>query len=341
MIPGCTGSLTVRRTGNSFFLASNKMSSIAKDGDSMDRATQPVSDVPVEFQRLAAEFHAKCGAAQFGFSCDDLASILNEVAKKYLPASNAAELREFCLSLKLEELVIARACAAGNERAWESFMLRYREKLYDMGLHIAREDSAARELADSLYADLYGTTLRDGVRASKLSSYTGRGSLEGWLRTVMAQEHVNRYRRQKRNISLDEETEDGAQFAAPSPDPTPRVDVRLESATDEALSSLPAEERFILAAYYLDGRTLAEIARMLSLHESTISRKLDKLAKSLRKQILASLVRQGMSRRQAEEAMAVDVRDLTLNLRDRLAQDSSAGAFHEKKVSAPAGDGST
>jgi RNA polymerase sigma-70 factor, ECF subfamily len=318
------------------------MSSIAKDGDPMDRATQPVAGgIPVEFLRLATEFHSKCGGEQFGFTCDDLAVILNEVAKKYLPASEPAQLREFCLSLKLEELVLARACAAGNERAWETFMLRYREKLYDIGLHIAREDSAARELADSLYAELYGTALRDGMRVSKLSSYTGRGSLEGWLRTVMAQEHVNRYRRQKRNVSLDEETEEGAQFAAPNPDPAPSVDIRLESATDEALSSLPVQERFILAAYYLDDRTLADIARMLSLHESTISRKLDKLAKSLRKQILANLVRKGMSRRQAEEAMAVDVRDLTLNLRDRLAQDSAAGAFHEKKVSAPAGDGST
>jgi RNA polymerase sigma-70 factor (ECF subfamily) len=96
----------------------------------------------------------------------------------------------------------------------------------------------------------------------------------------------------------------------------------------------------MLAAYHLDGRTLAEIARMLSVHESTISRKLDKVAKSLRKQILAGLGRRGLSRRQAEEALQIDVRDLSLNLRDRLAQDSPADAFNKKKVGAPAGDGS-
>jgi len=220
-------------------------------------------------------------------------------------------------------------------------MLRYRDKLYDIGLHIAREDSAARELSDSLYADLYGTVTRNGERVSKLSSYTGRGSLEGWLRTVMAQEHVNRYRRQKLMVSLDEESEEGTQFAAQDPEPGQAVDARLESATDEALAALPADERFVLAAYYLDGRTLAEIARMLSVHESTISRKLDKLVKSLRKQVLAGLRRRGMSRRQAEEAFAIDVRDVTLNLRERLAQDSPAEAFHKKKVVTPAGDGSS
>src|SRR5258705_8066350 len=250
------------------------------------------------------------------------------------------QISEFCDSLKIEELVLARSCASGHERAWEVFMGRYREKLYEIGLQITRGESAGRELSDSLYADLYGTVTRDGARVSKLSSYTGRGSLEGWLRTVMAQEHVNRYRRQKRMVSLDEETEEGVQYAAPSTEPAPAIDPRLASATDEALSALPAEERFMLAAYYLDGRTLAEIARMLSVHESTISRKLDKVAKSLRKQILAGLGRQGMSRRQAEEAIEVDVRDLSLNLRDRLAQDSPAEAFHKKSVRTPAGDGS-
>ena len=316
------------------------MSSIANDGDSMDRATQPVARPALEIQTLAEELHGKCSAAQFGLTCGDLARILGEVANKYLPAAAPTQLREFCVSLKIEELVLARACAAGNERAWETFMARYREKLYEMGLHITRENSAARELSDSLYADLYGTVSRNGERVSKLSSYTGRGSLEGWLRTVMAQEHVNRYRRQKRLVSLDEETEEGTQYAAPEPDSAPAVDPRLVSATDEALAALPADERFILAAYHLDGRTLAEIARMLSVHESTISRKLDKVAKSLRKQILAGLGRRGLSRRQAEEALQIDVRDLSLNLRHRLAQDSPADAFHKKKVGAPAGDGS-
>jgi RNA polymerase sigma-70 factor, ECF subfamily len=317
------------------------MSSIAEDGDSMDRGTQPVAGPQTEIQSLAAEVHSKCGAAQFGFTCDDLACILGEVARKCLGTAGPAQVREFCVSLKMEELVLARACAAGHERAWETFMLRYREKLYEMGLHITREDSAARELSDSLYADLYGTVTREGERFSKLSSYTGRGSLEGWLRTVMAQEHVNRYRRTKRMVSLDEEAEEGTQFAIPEPDPALAVDPRLESATDEALAALPADERFMLAAYFLDGRTLAEIARMLSVHESTISRKLDKLVKYLRKQILTGLGRKGMSRRQAEEALAVDVRDLSLNLRDRLAQDSPPDAFNKKKVAAPAGDGST
>ncbi len=106
------------------------------------------------------------------------------------------------------------------------------------------------------------------------------------------------------------------------------------------LAALSAEDRFVLASYHLDGRTLAEIARALGVHESTISRKLDKMTKSLRKQIVAALGRRGMSRRQAEEALEVDVRDLRVNLRSRLAQETSPPAFPEKKAEAPAGEGS-
>jgi RNA polymerase sigma-70 factor, ECF subfamily len=289
---------------------------------------------------MLAELHAKAGCERIGLTRESFSTILCEVGTKS-GASSEAEARSFFLSLRVDELALARACAAGENSAWEVFLTRYREKLYLSALRIAREDSAARELADTLYADLYGTTAREGQRVSKLASYSGRGSLEGWLRTVLAQEYVNRYRRTKRLVSLDEESEEGVQFRAPDPEPVSTADNRLACATDTVLAELPAEDRMVLCAYYLDGRTLAEIARMLGVHESTISRKLDKLAKSLRKQIVAALTKDGMSRRQAEEALEVDVRDLQVDIRRSLAQETTPSAFSEKRVEArvPEGEG--
>ncbi|MGZ4732285.1 MAG: RNA polymerase sigma factor, partial [Terriglobales bacterium] len=302
-----------------------------------DHGVQPIGEASAGLESVITELYEKSGNS--GLSREQFGVILNEVAAKYLPAdASVRQTAELYASLRVEELALARACAAGQERAWEVFMARYREKLYDIAAYIAKESSAARELADSLYADLYGTTSRDGQRISKLASYTGRGSLEGWLRTVMAQEFVNRFRRQRRLVSLDEERETGAQFTATDPEPAVAVDPRVEAATDEALSRLAAEDRFLLASYYLDGRTLAEIARTLAVHESTVSRKLDKLAQSLRKQILAALERKGMSRRQAEEALDVDVRDLRLNIRDRVAQETAPQTFSDQKGEVRASD---
>jgi len=301
---------------------------------------QSVVELSAGLDSLLAGIYERSRAEEFGLTRQHFEEVLQEIARKYLPTDAAhSDVRELYASLRAEELALARACAAGNEHAWEVFLTRYRVKLYDIAGYITKESSAARELADSIYAELYGTATRDGQRTSKLASYTGRGSLEGWLRTVMAQEHINRYRRQRRLVSLDEETEDGIQFATPEAEPAIAVDPRVEAATDEVLAALPSEDRFVLASYFLDNRTLAEIARTLGVHESTISRKLDKLAKSLRKQILASLGRRGMSRRQAQEAIEVDVRDLRVNIRNRLAQETAGPAFSKKKAEAPA-DGS-
>jgi len=303
-------------------------------------SNKPASAVQSVVSTLLMELHTRGGCDKLGLTRETFAVILSEVGAKYVADSSSEnEVRTFFLSLRIDELALARACAAGNNPAWEIFLTRYREKLYQSALRIAREDSAARELADTLYADLYGTNTREGQRVSKLASYTGRGSLEGWLRTVLAQEYVNRYRKTKRLVSLDEESEEGIQFSAPEPDPAPPAEPRLAQATDEALAALSGEDRTVLSAYYLDGRTLAEIARMLGVHESTISRKLDKLAKALRKQIFAGMARRGMSRRQAEEALETDVRDLNLDIRRSLAQDSASTAFSEKRVEARVREG--
>jgi RNA polymerase sigma-70 factor (ECF subfamily) len=288
---------------------------------------------------LLAELYAGSGAGAWDMTLADFTALLEALVAKFASSGvGSAEAETFCRALKLEELALARACAAGHERAWETFLTRYRAKLYDMALGIAREQSAARDLADSLFADLYGTTLREGRRVSKLASYTGRGSLEGWLRTVLAQEFVNRYRRQRHTVSLEEKVEAGVQFAARVSEPVPVADSRLQQATAEVLSALDAEDRFLLASYHLDGRTLAEIARTLGVHESTISRRLEKLTRSLRKHLLTALSRRGMDRRQAEEALTVDVRDFHLDVRTQLTQENDPTAFSKQGLRARAGD---
>jgi RNA polymerase sigma-70 factor, ECF subfamily len=261
-------------------------------------------------------------ASSFEITLDEFESWLLAIAKKYVAEdANQREAEDLLDSLRVEDLALARACAAGHERAWEAFMARFRELLYDVALGITRESSEAKDLADSVYADLYGMTERDGRRVSKLASYTGRGSLEGWLRTVLAQEFVNRYRSKKRLVSLEEEEEAGSQFAAPAPSRVSVIDPRIEEAVAEALSNLDSEARAILAAYYLDGHKLAEIGRMMGFHEATASRKVDRATKALRKALREGLLRRGMSKRQVEEALDTDVRDLNVSVHKKLTQE--------------------
>src|SRR5258708_19554362 len=109
-------------------------------------------------------------------------------------------------------------------------------------------------------------------------------------------------------------------------------DNRLTAATDEALERLSAEDRLVLAAYYLDNRTLTEIGKIVGVHESTISRRLEKLLKGLRKQVLAGLQSRGMERRQAEEALEADVRYIMGDVNRNL-QENQSSAFPPNKES--------
>ena len=260
------------------------------------------------FERL----YGRSDAKRFGFTAPEFCEMLAGVMRR--------SGLEFVRGLRLDDLVLARACARGNEAAWDVFVRTYREKLYRAARAVAPVESAARELADSVYADLFGTRVdKDGRRVSKLESYVGRGSLEGWLRMVLVQEYVNRFRAERRFVGFVEaiDCRPRGEDAAPE-------NARLASATDAALAALSSEERFLLAAYYLDGRTLAEMGCMLCVHESTISRRLEKILAGLRKKIVRKLCEAGIGRRDAEEMLDADVRDLNIDIRDRLTQERQA-----------------
>ena len=86
--------------------------------------------------------------------------------------------------------------------------------------------------------------------------------------------------------------------AAPNPvpaDPDPdreRYIGRFERALSTALASLTPRERMILACYYVDQLTLAEIGRLLREHESTVSRQLERMRRALREGVTQALRRE-------------------------------------------------
>jgi RNA polymerase sigma-70 factor (ECF subfamily) len=159
---------------------------------------------------------------------------------------------------------------------------------------------------------------------------------------VLAHSYVDQYRREHRFVPLDEQEEDDPRLTAPPAETACFVDPRLEKATDEALASLSPSDGFVLVSYYLDGQTLADIARTLKLHESTVCRRVEKLTAGLRKGIRDALQRRGMSRAQAEEALQTDVRDLHVNVGARLReslQENRTRSFSRQRATGSAPDG--
>jgi len=199
-------------------------------------------------------------------------------------------------SLRLADLALACACSAGNSAAWDHFVAQYRPELYRAARAIAGE-SGARELADSLYAELFGLREKGGQRKSLFDYFHGRSKLGTWLRAILAQRHVDDFRRTKKTDSLDD-TDDGEQqieLAAANTETDPEREkylVMMQATLAAILDALAPGDRLRLAYYYVEELTLAQIGKLLGEHEATVSRKLERTRREVRHQVETALLKE-------------------------------------------------
>ena len=227
------------------------------------------------------------------------------------------------------DLELARQCAAGDPAAWDRFVLEFRPVLYRAADALDRR-GGAREIADSLYAELYGIKNTAGERQSLFRYFHGRSSLATWLRAVLVQRYVDRVRANRRLEALSDESDDrgiagsrdrrnaaaalaGSTRAAGEPEPDPERPLYLalmRAALAHAVGRLPARDRLRLACYYVQGLTLAEIGRVNGEHEATVSRQLARTRRVLRQDVEAELRKDaGLSDARIAECFATVTRD--------------------------------
>jgi RNA polymerase sigma factor (sigma-70 family) len=185
-----------------------------------------------------------------------------------------------------DDLELARLCAEGDERAWERFVREYRPILYRAADALDRTQGA-REIADSLYAELYGIKTAGAERQSLLRYYQGRSSLATWLRAVLAQRYVDRVRILRKTEALpDEEAyKDAPTRPVRNDEPDPertRYVTLVRQALGRAVSALTARDRLRLGCYYVQELTLAETGRVMNESEATASRRLARSRKAIR-----------------------------------------------------------
>jgi RNA polymerase sigma-70 factor (ECF subfamily) len=171
-------------------------------------------------------------------------------------------------------LALAAACAAGSDAAWQTLLSSMRAPLRAAGRAMAGD--RGEELADALFGELYT------AREAKLGSYAGRSSLAGWLRAVLRQTWIDRWRAGKRLRPLDEDVAEPAAPAAPDPAEQSQNASIAGAALDRALASLPPRQKLLLDFYYFHGLNLRESAALVGVHEATASRELDRARAALK-----------------------------------------------------------
>src|ERR1700738_3119135 len=252
-------------------------------------------------QTLVNQLFAESGASAWGLPRDRFAAALELSVRKRFgeESSGASNIEGYLSTLHLQDLALACACAEERADAWDYFVSTFRGYLRTAAGAILRcpaASPAACELADSLFADLYG--LGEGANRRSLFRYFhGRSSLKTWLRAVLAQRHVDAIRAGRRFTDL--EGADGHAALSASHSTPPR---RISSAAVEplqdphrnellalfrrtlevALGLLDTRDRERLRLYYAAEHTLAEIGRKLGEHESSVSRNLERTRRELR-----------------------------------------------------------
>jgi len=273
----------------------------------LDTSTAGLADFLAAHASLLGRLHAGSGATRWDLSREEFAQALFRSASHRFSGRppGADALSEHLGALHLSDLALVCALRQGSAPAWEEFVARYRPLLYAAARAVVGSagEARARELADSLYAELYGLDRAGGARRRPLLDYYhGRSKLATWLRAVLAQRHVDALRAARHTESLDDPPSPlrpAATAATADPDRA-RLLPRLRQSVSAALAAAPPTDRLLLSLYYLQEMTLAQIARLQGVHEATISRQLDRIRRELRQTVERALA----SGRDAENGQA-------------------------------------
>ena len=221
------------------------------------------------------------------------------------------ELDRYFDSLHLADLALACACAMGREDAWDHFVREFRPGMYRSADAID-PSGAAREVAQALYAELFGLKERDGIRQSVFRYFHGRSSLATWLRSLIAQRFGDRHRETRRLEPLSEDEPAAPPRAASRADEPDRhrYVAAMRAALAAALAALAPRDRMRIACYYAQEMTLAQIARLTREHEATVSRQLARTRRDIRNDVEERLQQEhGYSKPEVEECFASLVDD--------------------------------
>jgi RNA polymerase sigma-70 factor (ECF subfamily) len=241
--------------------------------------------MPLNLLPLATleRLYAQAGAERWGLALARFEDALAAAVANQTDRADQPERERIASSLHVADLALAAACIDGTEPAWRHFMMELRPAMY-RAADAMDPTGNAREIADALYADLYGVTERDGVRRSLLRHYHGRSRLATWLRAVLSQRFVDRLRATRRDAPLpDDESPAPLPSAAPPPDPErERFTALVHRALGAAIAALDPRDRLRLDFYYVQQLTLAAIGRLLGEHEATVSRHLTRTRRAIR-----------------------------------------------------------
>jgi RNA polymerase sigma-70 factor len=288
-------------------------------------AVQKFRDMSINSELEQAISSLYCeGCARYGDLGLDLQIFtdrIEAIVRKHLGALSApGDVLAFVRGLHGRDLYLASACAqyapgGGNRRTtvsahvasipWKIFETTYRSHIHNLARFFHRAGTLADDLADNVLADLF---LPDRSGVSRIASYDGRSSLNTWLRVIVCNRAINARRS---NIYNSQPPEIGPEIADEPALNSIELAVRaakygpaLQDSLASACRGLSPRERLILLWRYEHGLQLGQIGRLLGIHQSNVTRQLERTQNKLRDEVITILSeRHGLSRLAIEECL--------------------------------------
>jgi RNA polymerase sigma-70 factor (ECF subfamily) len=150
------------------------------------------------------------------------------------------------------------------DSALEQLLADYRHKVFRMAVAMLRDAARAEDVTQDIFIKLW--------RA--LPIYDGRASVGTWLYTIA------------RNTCLSAIRADGYRRTAPLDDaeavePSASSTTPLAISVEQCLSRLPGVQRQVVTLFYMQERSVSEVAGMLDLPEGTVKSHLHRARRAL------------------------------------------------------------
>jgi RNA polymerase sigma-70 factor (ECF subfamily) len=166
-----------------------------------------------------------------------------------------------------DEAIIQLVRAGRRQEAFERLVPAYRRRVFGLAYGILRERAAAEDLAQEVFVKVW----------QALPRYDGRARLSTWIYAITRNAAVSALRARRPSVSISDpavlaEVEGMAATSAAEP---------ADAGLRRQVEALPEKQRLAVTLYYLDERTVDEVAGMMGLPVNTVKTHLHRARASL------------------------------------------------------------
>jgi RNA polymerase sigma-70 factor (ECF subfamily) len=183
-----------------------------------------------------------------------------------------------------EKLLVSKA-KAGDVAAFEQLIEAYQKKVYNLALRMTGNQEDAADLAQEAFIRVFRS----------ISGFKEQSSFSTWIYRITTNVCLDEIRKRKNRkvISIDEDIhmDDGEmkrQIVSDDPLPDEMAErAELRNIVNDAINSLPEDQKVVITLRDLNGLSYEEIAQVLGIPGGTVKSRINRARQALRNVLLS------------------------------------------------------